>query len=154
MSQDKAPSPDGFTGHFFKFCWTLIRSDIMAAIDSIYNCRSQDLNLLNKANIVLIPEKEGVESIGDYRSISLIHGIAKILTKVLALRLAPLINDLISPCQSAFIKRRNIHDNFLYVRNLTLRFHRTKTPSLLLKLDISKAFDLVHWELPHLAHAA
>jgi hypothetical protein len=85
MSQDKAPGPDGFTGHFFKFCWTLIRSDIMAAIDSIYNCRSQDLNLLNKANIVLIPEKEGVESIGDYRSISLIHGIAKILTKVLAL---------------------------------------------------------------------
>jgi hypothetical protein len=76
----------------------------MASIDSLYNSRSQDLNLLNKANIILIPKKEGAETIGDFRPISLIHDIAKIITKALALRLAPLINELISPCQSAFIK--------------------------------------------------
>jgi retron-type reverse transcriptase len=118
----------------------------MAAIDSLYNLRSQDLNLLNKANIILVPKKDGVESIRDFRPISLIHGVAKIITKVLALRLAPLINNLISPCQSAFIKRRSIHANFLYARNLTRRFHRTKTLALLLKLDISKAFDSVRWD--------
>jgi hypothetical protein len=144
MPQGKAPGPDGFTGHFFKSCWPLIRADVMATVDSLYNYRSQDLNILNKA--ILIPKQEGVESIGDYRPIILIHGIAKIIIKVLALHLAPLINDLISPCQSAFNKRRNIHDNFLYVRNLTRRFHCTKTPALLLKLDISKAFDSVHWD--------
>jgi retron-type reverse transcriptase len=118
----------------------------MAAIHSLYNSRSNDLNLLNKANIILIPKKDGAESIGDFRPISLIHGVAKIITKVLALRLAPLINELISPCQSAFIKRRSIHDNFLYVRNLTRRFHRTKSPAIVLKLDISKAFDSVRWD--------
>jgi hypothetical protein len=31
------------------------------------------------------------------------------------LRLASIIKKLISPCQSAFIKRRSTHDNFLYV---------------------------------------
>jgi hypothetical protein len=146
MLQNKAPCPDGFTERFFKLCWPIIRLDIMAAIDSLYNLRSQDLNLLNKANIILVPKKDGVESIRDFRPISLIHGVAKIITKVLALRLAPLINNLISPCQSAFIKRRSIHANFLYVRNLTRRFHRTKTLALLLKLDISKAFDSVRWD--------
>lgn len=45
-----------------------------------------------------------------------------------------------------FIKKRCIQDNFLYVRNLARAYHRTSTPSLLFKLDISKAFDSVSWE--------
>jgi hypothetical protein len=104
------------------------------------------LNLHNKANIILIPKKDGAEDIRDFRPISLIHSVAKLITKILALRLAPLMDKLISPCQSAFIKRRSLHDNFFYMRNLTRRFHRTKTLTLLLKLDISKAFDSVRWD--------
>lgn len=65
---------------------------------------------------------------------------------MLALRLAPYIDSLISTSQSAFIKKRCIEDNFLYVRNLARAYHRTKTPALLIKLDISKAFDSVSWE--------
>lgn len=34
----------------------------------------------------------------------------------------------------------------MYVRNLARAYHRTKTPALLFKLDISKAFDIVSWE--------
>jgi hypothetical protein len=102
--------------------------------------------LINKANIILLPKKEGAEAITDYRPISLIHAVTKIVTKVLALRLQPFMHRLISACQSAFIKKRSIHDNYLYVRNLTRRFHRTKTAALLFKLDISKAFDSVRWD--------
>jgi hypothetical protein len=80
------------------------------------------------------------------RSCSSIHAIAKIIAKVLAFRLSPLMNDLVSNAQSAFIKKRSIHDNFLYVRNLAKRFHKNKTPALLFKLDIRKAFDSVRWE--------
>jgi len=56
------------------------------------------------------------------------------------------MQELISTCQSPFIKGRSIHDNFLYVRNLAQRFHRSGMPSLLFKLDISKAFDSVCWD--------
>jgi hypothetical protein len=143
MPRDKAPGLDGFTGHFFKHCWQTIRADVSAAIASFYYNRCQDLNLLNKANIILILKKEGAEDIRDFRPISLIHAIAKIMTKILALRLAPFTNDLIPSCQSAFIKKRSIHDNFIYVRNLTRKFHKSRTPTLLIKLDISKAFDSV-----------
>lgn len=82
----------------------------------------------------------------DFRPISLIHGIAKIVSKLLLLRLAPHLRDLVSPCQSAFIKGRSIHENFMYVRNLARWLHRNRIPSLLLKLDISKAFDSVRWD--------
>jgi hypothetical protein len=83
----------------------------VAAINSIYDLRCQDLNLVNKANIILLPKKEGADNIRDFRPISLIHIIAKIVTKILTLQLAPLINQLIFTCQSAFIKKRSIHDN-------------------------------------------
>jgi hypothetical protein len=78
--------------------------------------------------------------------ISLIHSFAKLISKVMALRLAPLMDDLVSSAQSDFIKHHCIQDNFLYVRNLACAYHRKKTLSLLLKLDISKAFDSVSWE--------
>ena len=118
----------------------------MVAANAIYNNRCSDLNLLNKATIVLIPKKEGVDTIQGYRPISLIHAFAKIITKVLALRLAPFMNALTSQCQSAFIKGRSIHDNFMFVRNFTRRLHINRSPALLLKLDISKAFDSVRWD--------
>lgn len=143
--KNKAPGPDGFTGIFFKHCWETIKYDLIAAINSFHNSRCADLNLLNKANIILIPKKDGAEDIKDFRPISLIHAIAKIITKILALRLAPFMKQPISPYQSAFIKGRS-HDNFLYVRNLARRFHRNEEPFLLMKLDISKAFNLVRWD--------
>jgi hypothetical protein len=146
MPQDTTSGPDGFTGLFLRKCWQTIRHNIIDAINSIYNLRCQDLTLINKANIILLPKKEGAEAITDYRPISLIHAVTKIITKVLALRLQPFMHRLISACQSAFIKKRSIHDNYLYVRNLTRRFHRTKTAALLFKLDISKAFDSVRWD--------
>jgi retron-type reverse transcriptase len=69
-----------------------------------------------------------------------------LVSKVLALRLVPHINGLVSKAQSAFIRRRCIHDNYLYVRNLARAYHRKKVLALLMKLDISKVFDFVSWE--------
>jgi len=48
--------------------------------------------------------------------------------------------------QSAFIRRRSIHDNFLYTQNLIRELHRAGKPTLFLKLDIAKAFDTVRWD--------
>lgn len=146
LPKDKAPGPDGFTGLFFKSCWHIIKGDVVAAVNAFHAGRCNDLNLLNTAAIVLVPKKDGAETISDFRPISLIHAIAKIITKVLATRLQPYMDKLISPSQSAFIKGRSIHDNFLYVRNMARRFHRNRTPTLLMKLDISKAFDSVRWD--------
>jgi len=80
------------------------------------------------------------------RPISLIHSVAKLFAKILASRLAPHMHKIISKSQSTFIKGRSIHDNYMYVRNMARRFHRSKRPMLLIKLNISKAFDSVRWD--------
>lgn len=104
------------------------------------------LSHTKKRKCSLIPKKENVTSAEQYRPISLIHSFAKIVSKLLANRLAPRLNELVSLNQSAFIKRRAIHENFIYIQNLVKRFHRNKVPTLLLKLDISKAFGSISWQ--------
>lgn len=141
MPSDKAPGPDGFARTFFKVCWEIVKEDILLVFNSIYNLRSAHLSLMNSTNIVLIPKKDGAESVSNFRPISLIHSIAKIFSKMLAMRLRPHMHALISVNQSAFIKGRSIHDDFLFVRNMTRRYHRLRRAMLLFKLDITKAFD-------------
>ena len=64
---------------------------------------------------------------------------------VLANRLAPGLNSLVSNCHSAFIKKRSIHDNFLYVQGAVQRLHKQNILALFMKLDIHNVFDTVHW---------
>ncbi|WVZ92280.1 hypothetical protein U9M48_038358 [Paspalum notatum var. saurae] len=144
--QEKAPGPDGFIGMFYKKCWHIIKADLMKALKDVFSLRSRHWNLLNSANISLIPKHDEPQQPQDYRPISLTHSVAKLLSKVLANRLAPHLDTLISKSQSAFIKGRNIHDNFQYVRGAIKHFHSSKTPMLFIKLDIAKAFDSVRWE--------
>ena len=143
---DKAPGPDGFTGAFFKACWDIVKIDVMAVVNQFSTLHVGNLHWLNSANIALIPKKDGAEEVADFRPISLIHAIAKLISKMMATRLAPHMHKLVSNAQSAFIKTRSIHDNFLYVKNLARKLHKTKKATLLLKLDIKKAFDSVRWD--------
>lgn len=64
---------------------------------------------------------------------------------LLAVRLSADLNTMVSRAQSAFIKR-SIHDNFLYTQNLVRALHKAGKPTLFLKLDIAKAFDVVRWD--------
>jgi hypothetical protein len=112
--------------------------------------KSPGLQFLNQAFIVLIPKKENPQAVSDFRPISLTHSFAKNITKLLANRLAPSLDSLISYNQPAFIKKRCIHDNFMYVQQVIKDLHKRKVPSLFIKLDMFKAFDTASW--PYLLH--
>ena len=56
--------------------------------------------------MVLLPKKGGVEDLGDFRPISLLGGLYKLLAKVLANRLKKVIGRVVSPDQNAFVTRR------------------------------------------------
>lgn len=146
IAGDKAPGPDGFIGVFLKKSWGIIKDNLMAALEYFYQLHDQHFGHLNSAHLVLIPKKADARHIGDYRPISLTHSIAKLFSKVLANRLAPMLNDIVSRAQSAFIKKRSIQDNFMFTQNLVRALHKNKKQGLFLKLDIAKAFDSVRWD--------
>lgn len=146
LPNEKAPGPDGFTNDFYKCCWQIIKADVFNAFQAFYNQHCGTFDCLNRAQVVLIPKVEVATDPKDYRPISLIHSFAKLLTKVLAMRLSVYIDKLISTAQSAFIRKRCIQDNFTYVRGLARHYRRTRTLVCLIKFDITKAFDSVSWE--------
>ncbi|WVZ49014.1 hypothetical protein U9M48_000396 [Paspalum notatum var. saurae] len=146
LHTEKAPGPDGFIGLFFRKSWPIIKGDLMLAVNYFFQLHDQHFKHLNTAHICLLPKNADATSFSDFRPISLSHSIATIISKVLASRLAPSMDHLVSRSQSAFIRKRSIHDNFLYAQNLMKDLKRAKVPSLFLKLDIAKAFDTVRWD--------
>ena len=145
LPSNKALGPDGFTGNFYKACCPIIKVDVMAAVSAIWSRKFGNFNFLNSAYITLIPKREDALHIKDYRPISLVHSFAKLITKILANRLAGRLGQLVSPNQSAFIKGRFIQDNFMLVQQTARHLHQQKQPRILMKLDITKAFDSVSW---------
>jgi exonuclease III len=92
LPAEKAPGPDGFTRVFYWACWDVI----IAAFQCMFNLTKGPLPKLNGALLTLLPKKQPAEAPGDFRPISLIHSFAKLVSKVLAIRLSIHIDGLIS----------------------------------------------------------
>lgn len=104
---------------------------------------------VNDTAIVLIPKKQQPESLKDYRPISLCNVIYKILSKCLANRLRPLMQDIVSENQSAFVPGRLITDNALIAfecLHTMQNMGATKNGLCAYKLDLAKAYDRVDWD--------
>jgi Reverse transcriptase (RNA-dependent DNA polymerase) len=67
-----------------------------------------NLTKLNHDSIILIPKNKEGNTINQYRPINLMNCSVKIIIKILANRLASVLDTLIDESQTAFIKGRNI----------------------------------------------
>lgn len=86
MPADKAPGPDGFNGMFLKKCWDIIKEDIYALCFDFFN-GSLSLEAINFSFITLVPKVHNPTSTNNFRPISLLNCVLKIITKLLADRL-------------------------------------------------------------------
>ncbi|RVX06988.1 LINE-1 retrotransposable element ORF2 protein [Vitis vinifera] len=109
MNGDKALGPDGFTVAFWQFCWEFVKEEIVDVFKEFYEDKSFAKSL-NSTFLVLIPKKVGAEDLGDFRPISLLGGVYKLLAKVLSNRIKEVLDKVVSPDQNAFVKGRQILD--------------------------------------------
>ncbi|RVX04845.1 LINE-1 retrotransposable element ORF2 protein [Vitis vinifera] len=144
MNGDKAPGPDGFIVAFWQFCWDFVKEEIVDLFKEFYEQRSFAKSL-NTTFLILIPKKGGAKDLGDYRSISLLGGLYKLLAKVLANRLKKVLGKVISVDQNAFVRDRQILDASLIANEVIDFWHKRKEKGLICKLDIEKAYDSINW---------
>lgn len=93
----------------------------------------------------MIPKKDKAESYEDFRPIALCNTLYKLLTKTIANRLHNLLPLLISEEQTGFVLGRTIYDGIIIAQEAIHLVQTNKEPSMLIKLDIKKAYDKVDW---------
>ncbi|XP_042067036.1 uncharacterized protein LOC121810304 [Salvia splendens] len=117
ISGDSVSGPNGFTSLFFQSCRDTVGRDVIAAVGDFFSGAFMPRSF-TATMIVLIPKKPNSVTWGDFRPISLCNITNKIITKILASRLAPLLPLVIAPNQSGFIKGRLLSDNALLAQEL------------------------------------
>lgn len=140
----KALGPDGFTSNFFHHFWQLIKTEVW---DLVEESRAAHwlLPSLNATFIALVPKEEQPSTPEKYRPIALCNVIYKVISKVIANRLKPLLLLLISPEQTGYVEGRQIMDGIILTHEVIHSLKSTKKPDMLLKIDLSKAFDKLCW---------
>lgn len=141
---DKAPGPDGFSFEIIKHIWEIVEEDIVNFIMEFHH-NSRLVKGLNASFIVLVPKVSSPTTLEDYRPISLIGCLYKILSKLLANRLHRVIGSVVSSTQSAFLAGRQILDGVLILNETIHDLKSNNRSGFFLKADFSKAFDCVSW---------
>jgi hypothetical protein len=104
------------------------------------------LPALNATFHTLIPKEERVTNPKHFRPIALCNVIYKVITKVIATRLKPILPYLISNEQSGYVEGRQIMDSVILAHEVIHSLKSSRTPGMLIKLDLSKAFDRASWK--------
>eukprot|EP00253_Pinus_taeda_P005752 PITA_05752 len=140
LKEGKAPGPDGFTTTFFHSFWDMLKEEVWQIVEESRAMRWL-LPSLNATFLTLIPKEEDSITPDKFRPIALYNVIYKVISKVIANRLKPLLPGLISPEQSGYVEGRHIMDGILLSHEIIHSLQHSKQSGMLLKLDLPKAFD-------------
>lgn len=146
LNPNKAPGPDGLTSAFFKASWDVIGQEVVSSIQCFF--RTSFLPAASNSTILsLVPKFPGASKVSDYRPISCLNTIYKVVSRLLVARLKPFLPSFILPCQTAFVKGRLLIENTSLASELVNGYHKNKgSKRITIKVDIAKAFDTLSWD--------
>ena len=145
LGKGKAPGWDGITLEFIAEFWDVLKDLILSMANNAW--QQWDMPISWKEGLVkLIPKKKLCESFSDWRPITLMPVIYKLIAKIIANRIKDTLLGCIHVNQYGFIPRRQITDNIAndYIGMEYAKY--TKQDVLLMQIDIEKAFDTIQWD--------
>lgn len=146
LSTNKTSGPDRYSSEFFTGCWSIVGAEVTAAVAEFFSS-GKLLKQWNATSLVLIPKIANAESTSDFRPISCLNTVYKVISKLLSARLQSLLQKVISNSQSAFMPKRLLAENVLLATELVHGYNRQNIESSgMLKVDLRKAFDSVRWD--------
>lgn len=140
----KSPRPDGWPVEFYTAFFELLGEYLLKVIE---DCRIIGLmyEAFNTTFIALIPKSDNPGSFKDFCPISLCSCIYKIIAKIIANCLHPILSSHISSEQFSFLQDHQIHEVVGMAQEVLHSVQTMKLKGMILKVDLSKAFDRVSW---------
>lgn len=143
MPKNKTSGPDGYSTEFFIYSWSVIGPEVTEAIQEFFRSGCL-LKQWNSASLVLISKIPNASLTTDFRPISCLNTVYKVISKLLASRLKDILPLMISNSQSAFLLGRLLAENVLLATDLVNGYNTQAVTSRgILKVDLRKAFDTV-----------
>eukprot|EP00253_Pinus_taeda_P009011 PITA_09011 len=144
MKKGTAPGPDGFTVDFFQAGWHFLGKEILELVEES-RMNQKVWPAINSTFYALIPKGDNLEDANGFRPIALCNVIYKIITSMMARRLKPLLDKLISAEQTGFVEGRKILDGLIVTQEVIHSLKVKKQKGMMIKLDLSKAYDRLSW---------
>lgn len=146
LNPNKSPGPDGLTSGFFKASWDVLGSEVISAVQQFFVSGFLPATA-NATILTLVPKFTGATKIKEFRPIACLNTIYKLISRLLVRRIKPILQQLILPSHTAFIKGRLIVENSVLASELVNGYHKNKgSKRITIKVDIAKAFDTLSWD--------
>jgi len=138
----KAPGYDGFNLKFIRRMWPVIEDDFCSYILRFFETGKLHASF-NNTWVTLIPKKKGTLEVSDFRPISLVGSLYKVIAKVLSRRIKEVMPSIIGETQTTFVSERQILDGALVANEAIHWLKKKRKSGVLLKMDFQKANDTV-----------
>lgn len=110
----KSPGPDGLHPLFFQRYWDIVGNNTISLCRDIFHTSVIPLGL-NKTYLCLIPKSNNASCLKNFRPIGLCNTLYKIITKIIANHLKPLLPAFISDAQASFLANKRAIDHAILV---------------------------------------
>ena len=146
MNNSKNPGSDGFTAEFFKFFWKDLGIFILNSINYAY--KNDSLSVTQKQGVITCLPKPNKNKhfLKNWRPISLLNVVYKMMSSVIANRLKSVLDKVISNDQKGFISGRFIGENIRLIYDILFESKQQNIPGLLVSIDFQQAFDSISWK--------
>ena len=145
MKKGKTPGSNGFSVDFFRCFWNPVGIFLFRAFQESHS-KGTILQTHRESIITLIPKAgKSSHSLKGWRPISLLNVDYKIVSTAIGNRFKEVIDKIINPSQSAYIKGRYIGENTRLVYDIITHVNENNESGLIMAADFEAAFETVSW---------
>ena len=146
MKNGKTPGIDGFPAEFFKVFWSKLKFIIQRAVNSSFDNNELPLTL-RQCIISCLPKGNKDRTVlKNWRPISLLSVLYKIVSASIANRLKLVLDHLVDKTQTGFIAGRYIGQCTRLIYDIMYFSEKKQKDGLLMLIDFEKAFDSISWK--------
>jgi len=145
FSKDKILGLDCWRVELYLHFFDLVGSDLLELVEDT-GLNGKVICALNSTFFTLIPKFATPSSFVNYRPISLYNLCYKLISKIIATRIKPILSCFLSKEQLGFLKGRQILDAIGIAQECLHSIKTKNSKALILKLDIKKDFECIDWD--------